>query len=85
MRRSRVESTTVSSVGYDAKAGILELEFCSGAIYQYLGVAAQEYQELLAAPSKGKYFNLHIRDRYPFRRLSGRKNVRVRVARPWAG
>ena len=53
MRRSRVESTTVYSVGYDAKAGILELEFCSGAIYQYFGVAAKEYQELLAAPSRG--------------------------------
>ena len=69
MRRSRVESTTVYSVGYDAKAGIVELEFRSGAVYQYLGVPANEYRELLGAPSKGKYFNLHIRDRYPFRRL----------------
>ncbi len=71
MRRSRVESTTVNSVGYDAKAGILELEFCSGAVYQYLEVPAVAYQEFLGAPSKGKYFNLHIRDRYRFRRLPG--------------
>jgi hypothetical protein len=80
MRRLRVESTTVSSVGYDGKARVLELEFCSGAIYQHLGVAAQEYREFLAAPSKGKYFNLHIRDRYPLRRLA-RKKVRFRAAR----
>lgn len=83
MRRFKVESTTVDSVGYDAKAGILELEFCSGAVYQYLGVAAQEYREFLAAPSKGKYFNLHIRDRYPFRRLAGKK-ARFRAARSGA-
>jgi hypothetical protein len=52
MRRSRVESTTVSAVGYDAQAGILELELCSGAIYQYRSVAAPKYRQLLAAPSK---------------------------------
>jgi len=69
MRRSRVESTTLSSVGYDAKAGILELGFRSGAIYQYLGVPTTVYQGLLRAPSKGKYFHLHIRERYQFRQM----------------
>lgn len=70
MRRSRVESTTFYSVGYEAKAGTMEVEFRSGTVYQYLGVPVNKYQEFLAAPSKGKYFHLHIRDRYPFRRLS---------------
>lgn len=70
MRRSRVESTTLHAVGYDAKAGILELEFCSGAVYQYLGVPATVHQGLLRAASKGKYFHLHIRERYQFRQMS---------------
>jgi KTSC domain-containing protein len=70
MRRSRIESTTLRSVGYDAKAGILELEFCSGAVYQYLGVPTTVHQGLLSAASKGKYFHLHIRERYQFRQMS---------------
>ncbi len=70
MRRSRVESTTLHSVGYDAQVGILELEFCSGAVYQYLGVPTTVHQGLLSAASKGKYFHLHIRERYQFRQMS---------------
>lgn len=82
MRRWRVESTTLYAVGYDAKADILELEFQSGAVYQYFGVPASEFRELLGAPSKGKYFNLHIRERYAFRQRSGMNRRAFRAARP---
>ena len=76
MRRRAVDSTTMRSVGYDAKSGILEIEFDSGAVYQYVGVPARTYEQLLAAESKGRYFNDEIRDSYPYvqvgRRGAGR-------------
>ena len=66
MRRKPVDSTTMRSVGYDAKSRILEIEFDSGTVYQYIGVPARVYQQLLAAESKGRYFNGEIRDSYPY-------------------
>ena len=52
------------SVGYEAKSRILEIEFDSGAVYQYLDVPLRTYEELRAAESKGRYFNSEIRDSY---------------------
>jgi hypothetical protein len=57
MRRKAVDSSTMRSVGYEARSRILEIEFNSGAVYQYVGVPARTYQQLLAAESKGRYFN----------------------------
>jgi len=66
MRRKRVESTTMKSVGYEARSRILEIEFDSGTVYQYLGVPAKVYASLRRAESKGRYFNDEIRDVYPY-------------------
>jgi hypothetical protein len=64
MRRTRVTSSVIASVGYAARARRLEIEFVSGRVYQYLDVEADTFADLLAAPSKGTYFNAHIRDTY---------------------
>jgi len=66
MLRKPVESRTMRSVGYQAGSRILEIEFDSGAVYQYLGVPARIYEQLLTAESKGRYFNNEIRDVYPY-------------------
>lgn len=64
MRRTRVDSTTMRSVGYEAAQQILEIEFTSGAVYQYLEVPIAVFDELMQAESKGRYFNHEIRDDY---------------------
>jgi hypothetical protein len=64
-----VESSTIASVGYDLTLGLLQLEFCSRAIYHYFGVPGGVHEALLEAPSKGSYFNRAIRGRFPYRRL----------------
>jgi hypothetical protein len=64
-----VESSTIASVGYDLTQGLLQLEFCSLAIYHYFGVPAGVHEALLEAPSKGSYFNRAVRGRFPYRRL----------------
>ena len=62
-----VESTALATVGYDDAQQLLQLKFCSGAIYHYLGVPPAVYGALLCAPSKGSYFNRSIRGHFGYR------------------
>lgn len=64
MRRDHVQSSNLHSVGYDPEGKTLEIEFRSGAVYQYKDVPLNIYRALMAASSKGKYFNSYIRDSY---------------------
>ena len=64
-----VESTTFATVAYDEARELLQLEFCSRAVYLYFGVPPTVHQALLAAPSKGRYFNQHIRGRFLYRSI----------------
>lgn len=66
MPRVDLNSTLLHAAIYQDQSAFLELEFRSGAIYRYLGVPAQTYQELLRAESQGRYFNQHIRNRFPY-------------------
>lgn len=66
MRRKRVQSSLVRSVGYDQKKKVLELEFVSGAIYRYADVPEVEYRDWMKAESLGAYVNYHIKDDYHY-------------------
>lgn len=67
MLRTKVESSNIASVGY--AYGILEIEFNSGAIYQYENVPIRVYDVMMKADSVGKYFNTHIKSKYNYRRV----------------
>ena len=69
MARVDLKSTSLHAATYEEQSSFLELEFRSGAIYRYLGVPAQIYQELLWADSKGRYFNQHIRNRFAYTKV----------------
>ena len=64
MGRLAVDSTTLAWVGYAPDQGVLELGFHTGSVYAYFEVPLHTYQELLRADSKGRYFNLNIRNRF---------------------
>lgn len=66
METHDVESSVIDAVGY---ARVLELRFDSGRIYQYYNVPEDVYQGMLAADSKGRYFNAHIRDKFPYQEV----------------
>jgi len=70
MNITSLESTTLAALAYDEAREILQLEFRSRAVYRYFGVPAPVYAGLLAAPSKGKYFNRAIRGSFPYWRAS---------------
>lgn len=61
MERIPVKSSNIISVGYDPSAKTLEIEFNSG-VYQYFQVPQSVADELLAAPSVGKYFHANIKN-----------------------
>lgn len=67
--RTAVVSSLLSSIGYSIEA-TLELEFRSGAIYRYFAVPQAVFQDLIAAESKGAYFNRHVRNRFRCQRLA---------------
>ena len=66
MKRERVVSESLASAGYNPETRVLEAEFTSGTVYRYWNVPPREYENLMTAPSKGRYFNQHIRDRYEY-------------------
>jgi hypothetical protein len=69
MKITPVESATLATVGYDESGELLQLEFCSRAVYRYFAVPGAVHEALLAATSKGSYFNQAIRSRYHFVRV----------------
>lgn len=61
MIRTSVSSSNLASVGYDSIAQILEVKFKHGGIYQYSGVPASVYTDLMAASSHGQYFDQYVK------------------------
>jgi hypothetical protein len=71
MERKPIESTAIRAAGYDPDTRVLEVEFQSGAIYEYQGVPVELYEGLIASDSAGRYFEVSIRDAgFVFRRVS---------------
>lgn len=69
MKRTPVSSSNVVSVGYDAGALVLEVEFKGGAVYQYRGVPERQHAALIHAASVGHYLNSRIKPSYSYRRV----------------
>jgi hypothetical protein len=75
MRRARVKSASLTSVGYDGRRRRLEVEFRQGSLYWYFDVPAAAYRDLLAAPSLGAHLNRHIKPVYRCERVRRRTSL----------
>ncbi|MEH2390669.1 MAG: KTSC domain-containing protein [Nostoc sp.] len=64
-----VVSSMAMAVGYDRNEHILQVEFQSGSIYQYLGVDEDTWEDLHSSDSVGSFFNQEIKGRYDCDRL----------------
>lgn len=60
-------NSNITSIGYDGKD--LYIKYCSGATYSYENVPVKVYEELVQAPSKGRYINEQIKNAYPCKRV----------------
>jgi KTSC domain/Protein of unknown function (DUF2442) len=57
IRRERIESDTIASMGYNSETRMMEIEFTNGEVYRYLGVPESEHRAFMGADSKGNYLN----------------------------
>jgi hypothetical protein len=48
-------SSSVDSAGFDAERGVIRVLFRSGRFHDYAGRTAADFEEFLAAPSKGRF------------------------------
>ena len=64
------ESKMLASSAYDAAERTLYLRFRSGDVYRYFEFPEEQYQSLLNAESRGRYFLSHIRNQFPYERLA---------------
>lgn len=69
MQRIPVSSSNLVAVGYDSPSMTLQIEFRGGKVYEYAHVPEANYMNLMAASSKGRYFDSMIKDAYPCRRV----------------
>ena len=69
--RTRVDSTAIASLGYEAERQILEVEFSSGKVYRYFDVPPNVARHFWTATSKGVWFNRAIRDQFNYASKQG--------------
>lgn len=70
MTRLAVDSTTLAWVAYDEGSRRLDIQFRDGVRYAYLAVPGHLFRALLAAHSKGQFFNRSIRRAFSYVKLS---------------
>ena len=69
MKRKNVNSSMIASIGYDPKTSVLEIEFNSGALWQYSDVEKSTFNKMMKADSPGRFFLDTIQDCYDEIRL----------------
>jgi hypothetical protein len=72
VERQAVKSRIMSSVGYDDTTKILEIEFHTGLVYQYLGVPPKVYADLMHSGEIGKYFSEKVRPKFQTKQVVAR-------------
>jgi len=66
-----IESKLLSAVAYDAEHSMLYLRFRdSGDVYRYFEFPPEQYTQMLAAESRGRYFLAHIRNQFRYERMA---------------
>lgn len=64
MEMIEVSSFAIRAIGYTATSSFLKITFSEGHTYDFFGVPEHVFNGLLGAPSKGRYYNDHIRGFY---------------------
>lgn len=59
-----VSSSNILSLGYNANTRTLRVEFKKNVYYDYFKVPPETFQQLMSAPSKGKFFHAAIKQKY---------------------
>ena len=80
-RPTSLNSTVIHSAAYDDETEELTIRLRTGRIYTYRAVGEWVYDELCAAESAGRFYNLRIRDAFAYSRgYPARTPVRAAAA-----
>jgi hypothetical protein len=63
-------SSTIQNIDYNDSERALTVTFVTGRIYRYYKVEPEVAEAFRIAASKGRFFNLRIRDQYRFDELA---------------
>lgn len=69
--REAVQSSNIASIGYDLARQTLAVEFKSGDVFHYAGVADELALEFYNSESKGKFFHARIRGKFAGKMMTG--------------
>lgn len=69
-------SSVIRRYSYDEAKHRLDITFVSGEDYSYFDVPEAVVSGLSSARSKGRYFQKHIRDHFPYRRDRAKRRLR---------
>jgi KTSC domain len=69
MDRISLDSTLLAWVSYLPDLRLLRVGLRTGQDYEYFDVPAHTYSGLLASESKGRYYNLQIRNNFRFQQI----------------
>jgi hypothetical protein len=75
------ESAAIRSAAYDEDTQELTVVLTTGLTYVYRDVEEWRYDELRAAESAGRYYNLRIKDLYPYYEILVRERPAIRAPR----
>lgn len=64
MERTFIESSMISSIGYEVDSSTLEIEFKNGAVWQYFDFQESQWYAFEGAESQGKFFHREIKNQY---------------------
>lgn len=69
MTRQPVQSSQIKSIGHDASTNTLEVEFNSGAVWQYDGVGKEHHDAMVEHESPGSYFHQNIKNAFSAKKV----------------
>jgi len=64
-----IASTMANAIGYSPENEVLQIEFNSGAVYEYSDIDEGTWEDLYTSDAVGRYFNQNIKGRYQSRRI----------------
>lgn len=63
------DSSCIASVSYAPGTRTLDVHFKNGAVYRYFDVPPAIYDDMVAAPSKGRCFHRAVRGAFAYQRI----------------
>ena len=58
-----VESSNIKAIGHDLPTNTLRIKFHNKSVWDYTPIPENTHTEIMAAESKGKYFNSNVKSK----------------------